>query len=109
MKARRLKERPITDLCRGEPCYIRLPDVCNSDGGANSSPAHLRKIGISGMSFLAPPFMVCPACPNCHDAVDRRRYLDLDREYVQSAHKDAIFDWQKALWDRELICVGVGI
>ena len=105
---RRMEQRPITDLCRGHPCYVRLEGICNSTG-ENSAPAHLRKIGITGMGLIAPPFMVCPACPNCHDAIDRRRYLDMDRDYVQSAHKDAIFDWQKWLWDRELICVGVGV
>jgi hypothetical protein len=109
MRARRLKEKPITDLCRGEPCEVRLPELCNSDGGANSSPAHPRLPGITGMGYIAPPFMACPACPNCHDAVDRRRYMNLDRDYVQKAHYEAILRWQKVLWDRELICVGVGI
>lgn len=108
MRARRLKERPVTDLCRREPCYIRLPELCNSTP-ENSVPAHLRLSGVTGMGFIAPPFMACPACPNCHDAADRRRFMDLDREYVQQAHYEGIFRWQKVLWDRELICVGVGI
>lgn len=104
MRARRMKEKPITDLCRGQPCYVRLPELCISTP-ENSAPAHLRMAGITGMGYIAPPFMACPACPNCHDAVDRRRYLDLDREYVQSAHKDGILRWQQELYDREILVV----
>lgn len=96
----------LTDLCRGQPCYIRLPDICNSTP-ENSVPAHLRQIGISGMGIKAPDIFVCPACPNCHDAVDRRRYKELDRDYTQLEHSRAIFAWQNELYEREIITVGV--
>jgi hypothetical protein len=102
---RRREQKPITDLCRGEPCYIRLNTVCNSTP-ENSVPAHLRLAGITGMGVIAPAFMACPACPQCHDAVDRRRFMDLDRDYVQQAHQEAIFRWQKVLWDRGIIYMG---
>jgi hypothetical protein len=97
----------LTALCRGQPCYIRLPEICNSTP-ENSSPAHLRLIGVSGMGLKAPDIFVCPACPNCHDAVDRRRYIELDRDYAQLAHYQAVMRWQYELYKRELICEGVG-
>lgn len=42
------------------------------------------------------------------DAIDRRRYMDLDREHVQLAHYRGVLRWQYELLRRELICVGVG-
>ena len=95
--------KDITHLCRGQPCYIRLPDVCGDP--ETVVPAHLRLIGISGIGHKAPPFMVCPACMNCHDAADRRRYLDLDRDYVQLAHYQGVIRWQAELYDREILVV----
>lgn len=96
----------LTDLCRGQPCFIRLPDLCNSTP-ENSVPAHLRLGGISGYGIKAPDIFVCPACPNCHDAADRRRYMDLERDYVLKAHYEGIFRWQNELFSREIITVGV--
>ncbi len=99
---RRRQQKPVTDLCKGHDCYIRLPDVCNSNP-ETTAPAHLRLAGITGMGYIAPPFMVCPACPNCHDAVDRRRFMELDRDFVQHAHKDAIFRWQMVLLEKGVL------
>ncbi|HEX2600091.1 MAG TPA: nuclease domain-containing protein [Terriglobales bacterium] len=97
----------ITRLCRDQPCYIRLPNVCNHDP-ATSVPAHIRLAGVSGMGFKAPDIFVCPACQNCHDAVDRRRFMELDRDYVQLAHYQGVIRWQNELYKRELICIGAG-
>jgi len=94
----------ITKLCRDQPCFVRLPDVCNGNP-ETTVPAHIRLIGISGMGIKAPDFLLCPACSNCHDAIDRRRYMDLDRDYVLKAHYEGVFRWQKQLYDRELLVV----
>jgi hypothetical protein len=97
----------LTDLCRDQPCYIRLPEVCN--GRTDTTvPAHIRLIGISGGSLKAPDILVCPACFECHDAVDRRRYMSLDRDYVRLAHFEGVARWQNELYKRELICIGAG-
>jgi hypothetical protein len=94
----------ITDLCRGQPCYVGLPDVCNGNS-ETTVPAHIRRIGISGAGIKAPDIFACPACFNCHDALDGRRYKDLDRDYVQLAHYKALIDWQYELWQREIITI----
>ncbi len=99
-----MKEKPITDLCRGEPCYVRLPDLCNSSP-ENSAPAHLRLAGITGMGYIAPAFMACPSCPNCHDAYDRRRFLDLDRDYVELNFLRGLMRWQNLLADKGVLVV----
>lgn len=96
----------LTDLCRDQPCYIRLPGICNGNP-ETSVPAHLRLIGVSGMGLKAPDIFVCPGCSDCHDAVDRRRFKDLDIDYVQLAHYQGVVRWQYELWERELICIGV--
>jgi hypothetical protein len=93
----------ITRLCRGQPCYIRLPGICGDP--ETVVPAHPRLVGISGMGHKAPDFMACPACMNCHDAVDRRRYMHMDRDFVQKAHYEAILRWQYELYEREVIAV----
>ncbi len=96
----------LTDLCQNQPCYIRLPGICNGNP-ETSSPAHLRLGDISGYGLKAPDIFVCPGCLNCHDAVDRRRYKDLDRDYVLKAHYEGIFRWQYDLYEREIITAAV--
>lgn len=92
---------------RGEPCYVRLESICNGNP-ETSVLAHVRLIGISGIGIKAPDLLACPACSNCHDAIDRRRYMNLDREHVQLAHYRGVLRWQHELLRRELVCVGVG-
>jgi hypothetical protein len=96
----------LTDLCRDQPCYIRLPGICNGNP-ETSVPAHLRLSGVSGMGIKAPDIFVCPGCIECHDAVDRRRHTHLDRDYVLQAHYEGVIRWQYELWHREIITAAV--
>lgn len=96
-------DQSMTKLCRGEPCYIRLPGICGDP--ETVVPAHLRLTGVSGTGLKAPPIFACPACMNCHDAVDRRRFMNLDRDYVRLAHHEAVTRWQAVLWEREILAV----
>lgn len=96
----------LTDLCRGQPCYVALPGVCNGNP-ETVVPAHIRQIGISGAGIKAPDIFACPACFECHNAIDRRSHMDLDRDYVQLAHYKALVAWQNELYRREIINVGV--
>ena len=90
-----MNDRALLDLCRGEPCYIRLPGCGNPE---TVVPAHWRAIGISGAGLKAPPIMVCPACMSCHDLIDRRAVMaNLTRDDVQLAHLKAIMQWQNKL------------
>ena len=36
-------------------------------------------------------------CSDCHDAVDRRNYLDYDRDFVRLAHAEGCFRTQAEL------------
>jgi hypothetical protein len=86
----------LRTLARDKPCYVRLPDVCNGNP-ETSVLAHLRLIGISGMGMKAPDILACPACSCCHDAIDRRSHMDLDRDYVRLAHMEGVARWQSKL------------
>ncbi len=96
----------ITKLCKDQPCFVRLEGVCNGDS-TTVVPAHIRLSGISGMGIKAPDIFACPACHACHDAIDRRAHMDLDRDYVRLAHFEALARWQAELYRREILAVTV--
>lgn len=59
------------------------------------------------MGLKAPCILVCPACFNCHELVDRRKILaNLSRTEVRLAHADGIFRWQCKLLEDGVIKVG---
>lgn len=80
-----MKQNKLTRLAKGQECTVRLPGICNFNPDTTVF-AHLRMNGISGMGMKAPPILGAWACSDCHDAIDRRRFMHLDREYVRLAH-----------------------
>ena len=79
-----------TRLARGEPCYVRLPEVCGDPQTVVF--AHLRLIGISGAGLKAPDIIGCPACYACHDEIDRRT-SHYSRDVAQMAHYEGAARW----------------
>ena len=79
----------MTDLrkeARGRGCMVRLPNVCNHNS-ETTVLAHVRMPGISGMGIKASTDLLGAwACSACHDAIDRRAHMDLERDYVRLAH-----------------------
>jgi len=80
---------------RGRECQVRLP-CCNGDP-ETTVLAHYRLIGISGMGMKSPNEIAAFACSDCHDAIDRRRYLDYERDFVRLAHAEGVFRTQAIL------------
>ena len=81
---------------------IRLEGICN--GNAESTVlAHFRQAGVSGFGFKSPDLCAAWACSDCHDAVDRRRFVDLDREFVQLAHLQGVIRTQAMLIERKIV------
>ncbi len=70
---------------KGRGCMVRLPGVCNHNS-ATTVLAHCRVAGISGMGIKSSDLIGSWACSACHDAIDRRAHMDLDRDYVRLAH-----------------------
>jgi len=69
---------------------IRLSGVCNGNP-ETTVLAHYRLIGISGAGMKSPDEIAAWACSDCHDAVDRRRYMELDFTAVRLAHAEGVF------------------
>jgi hypothetical protein len=89
---------------RGRDCTIRLEGVCNFDP-ETTVLAHYRMVGYSGAGYKPPDFMAAFACSACHDAVDRRRFLDLEREHVALAHLRGVLRTQAYWFDHGFITI----
>lgn len=74
---------------QGRGCMIRLPGICNHNS-ETVVLAHVRMAGISGMGIKADDLLGAWSCSACHDAVDRRGYPDLDKDYVRLAHLEGV-------------------
>jgi hypothetical protein len=74
---------------RGRGCMVRLEGVCNHNS-ETVVLAHIRMPGISGMGMKADDLLGAWACSSCHDAIDRRSHMDLDRDHVRLAHLEGM-------------------
>lgn len=79
----------LRQLARAKPCMVRLPGICNGNP-ETTVLAHYRLIGISGMGIKSDDLLGAWACSDCHDAIDRRAHMDLDRDYVRLAHLEGM-------------------
>ena len=79
----------LRKAARGRECMVRLPGVCNHNP-ETTVLAHVRLVGVSGMGMKADDLLGAWACSSCHDAIDRRGHLDLERDYVRLAHLEAM-------------------
>lgn len=86
----------LRKAAEGQDCFVRLPDICNFDP-STTVLAHLRMSMISGYGLKSPDALACPACFACHNAIDRRSNMDLDRDYVRLAHFEGVARWQAKL------------
>lgn len=86
----------LRQLARGRECQVRLPGICNGDP-STTVLAHYRMAGVSGIGMKSPDVLGAWACSACHDAIDRRAHMDLDRDYVRLAHLEGMARTQYAL------------
>lgn len=74
----------------GRECQVRLPDICNHNS-ETVVLCHYRLIGQSGMGIKSDDLAFGAwACSACHDAIDRRAHMDLERDYVRLAHAEGV-------------------
>jgi hypothetical protein len=81
---------------------VRLEGVCNHNS-ETVVLAHIRMPGISGMGMKADDLLGAWACSSCHDAIDRRSHMDLDRDHVRLAHLEGVMRTIAQLRKEELI------
>lgn len=86
----------LRKLARGRDCQVRLPGICNGNP-ETTVLAHVRLPGLSGMGIKSADLFGAWCCSSCHDAIDRRAHLDLDRDYVRLAHLEGMARTQYAL------------
>ena len=54
----------------------------------------------------SPDLFAAFACSACHDAIDRRAHMDLDRDYVRLAHLEGVLRTQRVLLNLGIIHIG---
>jgi len=59
----------LRKLARGQPCLIRVPQVCNGDA-ATTVLCHIRMNGLSGLGIKAPDILATFGCSACHAVCD---------------------------------------
>ena len=79
----------LRKAAKGRECMVRLPGVCNHNP-ETTVLAHVRLAGVSGMGIKADDLLGAWACSSCHDAIDRRGHLELERDYVRLAHLEGM-------------------
>jgi hypothetical protein len=53
--------------------------------------------GVSGMGVKSFDALGAWCCSSCHDAIDRRAHMDLERDYVRLAHLEGVARTQAQL------------
>jgi hypothetical protein len=79
----------LRKAAKGRDCMVRIPGVCNHNP-ETTVLAHIRLAGVSGMGLKADDLLGAWACSSCHEAIDRRAEMDLDRDYVRLAHLEGM-------------------
>lgn len=76
-------------LCRGQPCYLRIPEICT---GQAHDPCHSNQaIHGKGKGIKAHDVYTVPGCRSCHNEIDQgMRYTRVE--------KFAIWDDAYARW-----------
>jgi len=85
----------LRKAAQGRECQVRLP--CCNGNPETTVLAHYRLAGISGMGMKSPDAIGAWACSACHDAIDRRRYTEYERDFVKLAHAEGVFRTQAKL------------
>jgi hypothetical protein len=91
----------LRKAAQGRECQVRLP--CCNGNPETTVLAHYRLSGISGLGMKSPDAIGAWACSDCHDAIDRRRYTEYERDFVKLAHAEGVFRTQAILIREGLI------
>lgn len=77
MRTRPIRAPKLLAAARGQICTLRIPGVCA--GGTETTVAAHRPGG-GGMGTKGDDLHIADACAACHDAIDGRTRVGIDRE-----------------------------
>ena len=91
----------LTKAARGQDCTIQLHPYCNE----NPETVVLAHINSErkGMGIKSPDFFGVFACSDCHDIIDKRRYVDIDDSEIQKSIIRALYRTWVVFIDKGLI------
>ena len=81
---------------------VRLPDICNHNS-ETVVLAHYRMAGLSGVGMKPDDALGAWSCSSCHDAIDRRSHMGLERDYVRLAHLEGVMRTLAVLRSEKLL------
>ena len=87
---------------RGRGCMVRLPEICNHNS-ETVVLAHYRMAGLSGVGMKPDDALGAWSCSSCHDAIDRRSHMELERDYVRLAHLEGVMRTLSVLRSEKLL------
>jgi len=92
----------LRNAARGRGCMVRLPEVCNHNS-ETVVLAHYRMAGLSGVGMKPDDALGAWSCSSCHDAIDRRSHMELERDYVRLAHLEGVMRTLAVLRSEKLL------
>ena len=81
---------------------VRLPEICNHNS-ETVVLAHYRMAGLSGVGMKPDDALGAWSCSSCHDAIDRRSHMGLERDYVRLAHLEGVMRTLAVLRSEKLL------
>ena len=81
---------------------VRLPEICNHNS-ETVVLAHYRMAGLSGVGMKPDDALGAWSCSSCHDAIDRRSHMELERDYVRLAHLEGVMRTLTVLRSEKLL------
>lgn len=85
-------EHRFLDACRGQTCYLRIPDVCLG-GTETTVPAHSNQQRHGkGMGLKAADRYTIPACHACHMEIDQGNRFTREEKF-------ALWDAAYVIWE----------
>ena len=81
---------------------VRLPEICNHNS-ETVVLAHYRMAGLSGVGMKPDDALGAWSCSSCHDAIDRRSHMELERDYVRLAHLEGVMRTLAVLRSEKLL------
>lgn len=99
IKQRRHESRHLRDSAKGQPCFVRLPGICNHD----PDTTRLCHLNGGGAGTKHSDLMGAFACSSCHAEIDRRTIKCANPDYVKLLHLQGMVRTQQYWLDVGLV------